>query len=87
MCTYSLPPTHTPACTQCLLEDVMAHKNEAEFIVDTLPYLLEHSRSTEREDIKLKAEDFSKRYSALSSSEEVYVENLQVHVYLYGGGG
>ena len=67
----------------------MAHKNEAEFIVNTVPYLLEHSRSTEREDMKLKAEDFSKRYSALSSSEEVYVENLQVYistVYLVWGG-
>ena len=43
------------------MEQVLEHDEPRVFLLDTVPYLVEHSRKSEREDMKLKAEDFDQR--------------------------
>ena len=63
---------------QQLLDDVKGHQNEAEFIEQTLDFVLEHSRKVNRDEISRRAMDFTQRYKALHGSLGGYVKNLQV---------
>lgn len=70
--------THTHLHTQQeSLVEVEAHESEAEFIKNTVPFLVEHSRKAVREEIKLRAEDFSQRYDQLREFLGGYVGNLK----------
>ena len=68
--------THAHIQQESLVE-VEAHENEAEFIKNTVPFLVEHSRKAVREEIKLRAEDFSQRYDQLREFLGGYVGNLK----------
>lgn len=63
--------------TQQLLSEVEGHHNEVEFIQTTVEFLLEHTSLSGREDVKLKAADFSRRYDDLLNSLKTYVGNLK----------
>ena len=64
-----------------LLSEVEGHSNEEEFIRTTVEFLLEHTALAQREDIKLKADDFSCRYDNLKNSLRSYVGNLMVKIF------
>ena len=53
------------------------HQKEAEFIEQTVSFLVEHSRKEHREEIAARAKDFVQRYQALSSSVDTYVSSMQ----------
>ena len=57
--------------------EVEAHENEAEFISNTVPFLVEHSRKAVREEIKLRADEHAKRYHQLKEFLDGYVGDLK----------
>ena len=61
------------------MSEVEGHSNEAEFIQETVEFLLEHTSLPGREDVKLKAADFSHRYGDLLKTLKTYVGNLEVN--------
>jgi hypothetical protein len=68
---------------QQLLSEVEGHNNEVEFIQATVEFLIEHTSLPGREDMKLKADDFSRRYGDLMKSLKTYVGNLKESVPLW----
>ncbi len=69
-----LPPSLSP---QFLLQDALSHEERCVFISATVPYLVEHSRKTDREEMKLKAEEFTSRHKNLVESETRHVSMLK----------
>lgn len=70
---------------QQILEEVAGHQNEAEFIEQTVEFLVEHSRRCHREEIAARAQDFTQRYNALRESLGTYVQNLEVNLIVCRG--
>ena len=68
--------THTHTHQESLVE-VETHENEAEFIANTVPFLVEHSRKAVREEIKVRAEEHSRRYQELRDFLGGYVGDLK----------
>lgn len=59
------------------MEQVLEHDEARLFLLDTVPYLVEHSRKSEREDMKLKAEDFDQRCNELRKTLNIHVAMLK----------
>ena len=57
--------------------EVEDHENEAEFISNTVPFLVEHSRKAVREEIKLRADEHVQRYRQLKEFLDGYVGDLK----------
>ena len=62
--------------TQQLLEQVKGHEEARGFLLDWVPFLVEHSRKRDREEMKLKAEEFDRRCKELGASLESHVAML-----------
>ena len=62
---------------QQLLTQVRDHAEAREFLQSTVPFLVEHSRKPEREDMQLKANEFDQRYQDLQASLESHVTMLK----------
>ena len=62
---------------QQLLTQVSEHAEAREFLQSTVPFLVEHSRKPEREDMKLKANEFDQRYQDLQASLDSHVTMLK----------
>ena len=56
------------------------HEEACQFIQTTVPFLVEHARKDDREDMKLKAEEFDQRYSTLKTSLTSHVTMLKESV-------
>ena len=59
------------------MEQVLEHDEPRVFLLDTVPYLVEHSRKSEREDMKLKAEDFDQRCKELRKTLSTHMAMLK----------
>ena len=77
MLTLSLSLTLSSLHIQESLAEVDAHQDEADFITNTVPFLVEHSRKAVREEIRLRAEEHSQRYLQLKEFLGGYVGNLK----------
>ena len=55
----------------------MDHEEAREFIVSTISFLVEHSRSADREGMAVKAEDFNSRYRKIRDSLEAHTAMLR----------
>ncbi len=56
------------------------HEEARLFIQNTVPFLVEHSRKPDREDMQLKADEFDRRYRALQTSLDAHVAMLKESV-------
>lgn len=56
------------------------HGEARQFILDTVPYLVEHARKKDREEMKLKAEEFHHRCHELDNSLDTHVSMLKESV-------
>lgn len=60
-----------------MLEQVREHEEASEFLLSSVPFLVEHSRKKDREDMRLRAEDFHQRHTHLGKSLNDYVVMLK----------
>ena len=75
--TINFVELHTHMHIQESLIEVEAHESESEFVMNTVPFLVEHSRKAVREEIKLRAEEHSQRYNQLREFLGGYVGDLK----------
>lgn len=59
------------------------HHEAAEVILETLDFLLEHSKSSEHEAIKQRAQEFSDMFDQLADMEGTYVSNMEASLPLW----
>lgn len=71
------PPVFLLFNTQALLYETVDHEQPRLFILSTVPFLVEHSRMADREDMKLKAEEFDSRHRQLQCSLESHTAMLK----------
>ena len=57
--------------------EVEVHEKESQFITNTVPFLVEHSRKAVREEIRLRAEEHTQRYHQLQEFLTGYVGDLK----------
>ena len=65
---------------QAVLED---HRPAAEIIEDTLPFLLEHSKSCEHDAIKQRVQEFGDMFANVTEMEDEYVFKMEKSVPLW----
>ena len=53
------------------------HDEARDFILNTVPYLVEHSRKKDREEMKLKADEFNQRHEKLGKSLNDHIVMLK----------
>lgn len=61
----------------------MDHHPAAEVIVETVSFLLEHSKSSEHEAIKQRVQEFSDTFDNLVEMEEEYVTKMEASLPLW----
>lgn len=75
--SHPLSTTSLSPSIQQLLYEIEEHQKEAEYIQQTVDFLVEHSRKEKREELTESAKDFVQRYHSLLTSVKTYVSNMQ----------
>ncbi len=59
------------------MQEAAEHDEARQFILSTVPFLVEHSRIVDREDMTMKAEDFDSRHKTLRASLDEHTAMLK----------